>query len=105
MSSKEKVSPLCFEDYKEELLKKSLRFSQLLQMAKYLEGRVLTICDATIEEKKAKATKDLMRDAFRTFRYQVEMVIQDGGDEFSVTIPAVDMEVEDGMMKFKQPTT
>lgn len=92
------------EDLQDSIKKKVLTYGQLLQMAKYLEGRVLTICDASLDVNKAKASKDLVRDAFRTFRLEVERVVENDGDEFTASVLLADTEIiEDGLMKFTQP--
>lgn len=95
------------DQIQEELCAKQLSYGELLQLTKYLQGRVLTIIDATIENGRNKYIKDLIRDAFRTFLLQGEGVVEKDFDAWSAGVPLIQVEdiVEDieGAMKFEQP--
>ena len=89
------------EDAKKEVAATSLTISQLHQLSKNLEGKLLTICDASVPEgKQAKAIKDLVREALRGFRFQSEMVAGGRGDEYSIGVPTLDLEECDEGIKF-----
>lgn len=81
-----------------EIANKTLKVAEVSQLSKYLEGRVLTICDASMSDKQqVKAIKDLVRDAMRMFRHQVEVVASERGDTYSVGCPILDIkETEQG---------
>ena len=94
MSTQEKaVESSTLDQEKFETANKQIKFAQVHQLSKYLEGRILTICDASIADKQqVKAMKDLVRDAIRTFRFHTEMIAHERGDEYSIGCPTLDIE-------------
>lgn len=102
MSKKEPCEAFATLDQEKlEVANMTLKIAQVHQLSKYLEGRILTICDAAIADKaQVKALKDLVRDALRTFRFQAEMVSAGRGDEYSIGCPTLDIEETDQGFKF-----
>lgn len=94
--SKREQSDDSLESQQKETAETKLALAQLQQLSKYLEGRILTICDASIADKvQVKAMKDLVRDAMRTFRFHAEMVASGYGDEYSIGVPTLDIKETD----------
>lgn len=94
------------DDAKKEVNESSLSGAQLFQLSKNLEGKLLTICDASLPQGvQVKAMKDLVREALRGFRFQAEMVASGHGDEYSIGVPTLDLIESDGMIAFPTMAT
>lgn len=82
-----------FEEMKKEAGSLTLSIESITQLSRFLEGRLLTICDACISDKsQVKAVKDLVRDAVRSFRAHAEELGYGEGDPYSVGVATLDIE-------------
>ena len=88
-----KLASSSFEEEQVKCAEASLKAGQVITLSRSLEGKLLTICDTATVGQQNKAIKDLVRDALRDFRFKVEAVAGNAGDEFSIGVPLADIEV------------
>lgn len=53
-----------YEDVQDIPVKNEMSYQFIFDNLKELEGRMLTVAEATVDKDKQKATKDIIRDAF-----------------------------------------
>lgn len=82
-----------FDEVMDETTSATLTVGQVVTLSRRLEGKLLTICDAIVSgDRQNKAMKDLVKDTLREFRFRVEAVSGNAGDEFSVGVATTDIE-------------
>lgn len=80
------------EEIAEEVGESSIKLHELHVLTRRLEGKLLTICDATvIGERQLKSVKDLVRDAMNEFRYHAEDVSSLRADPYSSGVCTLDI--------------
>ena len=62
-------------------IKLCMNYGHLTCLSAYLQGRILTIVDASISDpKQNKAVKDVMREAFWSTELKIQKWVQNGGE-------------------------
>lgn len=76
-----------------EIAQKTVTLGAIHFLSRSLEGKLLTLCEAVVTSPaQAKATKDLVRDALRTFRANMEEVSFANTDPVAIGVSTLDLE-------------